>query len=192
MYAAIRKTNEGYAATYERILEHPPEKVWLALTDPSHIKDWFVRTELEPRAGGRYVEHHDHVGLSMEGQVTRFEPPRAFEHTWWGVTPEGEPDPRILWEIHPDKQGSRLVVTYLFPSLDGAHEALAGWEICIDILAAILDGDDPDAHGPPQGTFANGEFTQRAPGKGLWKRREALEAEYQDMLATHPPARSDA
>lgn len=184
MYGAIRKTDDGYEATYERILTHPPEKVWRAITDPEHIKDWFVRTELEPRAGGRYVEHHDHVGMSMKGEVTRFEPPHAFEHTWWGETPEGEPGASILWEIHPHDEGSRLVMTYRFPSLEGAHGAMAGWHICIDVLVAVLDGADPDHHQPPQGEFSEGEFRALSPGCGHWERREELEQHYQDVVTT--------
>jgi len=183
MHAAIHKTDDGYEATYERLLKHPPAKVWRAITDPERVKDWFVRTELEPRVGGRYVEHHDHVGVSMEGTITRFDPPRAFEHTWWGQTPAGERDPRILWEIHPHGEGSRLVMTYRFPSLDGAHMAMAGWHICIDVLVAVLDGENPAAHLPPQGSFADGKFTVQIPGEGLWSRREALEAEYADNVA---------
>lgn len=186
VYGAIRKTDDGYEATYERILKHPPEKVWRSITEPARIKDWYVRTELEPRVGGHYVEHHDHVGMSMEGEVTRFEPPHAFEHTWWGDKPEGERDAAILWEIHPHEEGSRLVMTYRFPSLEGAHGAMAGWHICIDVLCAVLDGESPDAHQPPQGTFADGEFTSRTPGKGLWTRHEALEAEYADIVSASP------
>lgn len=179
----IEKTDDGYEATFERLLDHPPEKVWRAITDPEEIEKWFTRTELEPQEGGRYVEHHDHVGMSMEGEVTRFEPPHAFEHTWWADPEQGIPQASILWAIEPRETGSRLVVTYRFQTLEGAEGSMAGWHICLAVLEAVLDGEPPEDHTPPQGTFADGEFTLTEPGRGHWTRREALEGTYADRLA---------
>lgn len=183
MYGSIRKTTDGYEATYERLLRHPPEKVWQALTDPAHIKQWFVRTEIDPRVGGRIVEHHDHVGLSMAGEITRFDPPKTFEHTWWGEGPKDQPDSRVLWEIHREGEGSRLVMTYWLRSLEGVTGQMAGWHICLDVLEAVLDGTDPDLHGPPKGTFADGELHVETPGTGLWADREALDTHYDAVVA---------
>ncbi len=182
MYGSIRKTSKGYEATYERMLKHPPEKVWKAITDPAHIGEWFVRTELEPRVGGRIVEHHDHVGLSMSGRVTRFDPPRAFAHTWEAEDSANEPEASILWEIHPDGNGSRLVMTYWLRSLDGAEGELAGWHICLDVLSAVLDGAHRSEHGPPRGTFTGGQLHVEAPGTGLWAGREELDRHYGNLV----------
>lgn len=182
----LRKTKDGYEATFERVLDQPPEKVWKALTDPEEIEAWFVRTELEARVGGRYVEHHDHVGMSMEGEVTHWDPPRAFGHTWWADPDGGYQEASILWEITPEGAGSRLIMTHRFKDLEGADGIMAGWHICIDILEAILDGDAPDDHAPPQGEFADGQFTATTPGKGHWSKREELEGTYARRLEKGP------
>lgn len=174
----VEKTDDGYEATFERVLDHPPEKVWKALTDPEEIEKWFVRTELEPREGGSYVEHHDHVGLSMEGEITHWDPPRVFGHTWWADPDGAYEEASILWEITPEGSGSRLVMTHQFKELEGAEGTMAGWHICLDVLQAVLEGQPPEAHAPPQGEFADGQFSQTEPGKGHWTKRGELEEAY--------------
>lgn len=182
----MQQIEDGYEATFERVLDQPPEKVWKALTDPEEIETWFVRTELEPRVGGRYVEHHEHVGMSMEGEVTRWDPPHAFGHTWWADPDGGYQEASILWEITAEGSGSRLVMTHRFKDIEGADGIMAGWHICIDVLEAVLDGQAPEDHAPPQGEFAHGTFTPTAPGKGHWTKREALEETYAEKIPMHP------
>lgn len=183
----IRKTKEGYESVFERRLAHPPERVWAMLTEPALIPRWYVRTELEPRAGGRIVEHHDHAGVSMAGVVTRYEPPRVFEHTWWEDEAEGRVAGSLRWELFPDGAGTRLVLTNRFRRLEGAHGSMAGWHICLDVLAAVLDGADPAAHAPPQGVFADGRFTETRAGRGRWADRARLEEGYKRYLAGARP-----
>jgi len=38
--AHIRKDGENWALVLVRELRHSPEKVWLALTDPAHLREW--------------------------------------------------------------------------------------------------------------------------------------------------------
>lgn len=187
----LEKTDDGYEATFERTLDHPPETVWKAITDPDEIETWFVRTELEPRKGGRYVEHHDHVGLSMEGEVTRFEPPHAFEHTWWAEPDQGITEASMLWELTPEGQGTRLVMHFRFQELENQIGSLAGWHVCLDVLEAVLDGEPPEDHAPPQGTFSGGEFTATEPGRGHWTRAEDLEGEYARHVDAMVPGGED-
>lgn len=178
----IRKTKDGYEAVFERRLHHPPERVWAMLTDVSNIRKWYVRTELEPRVGGRMVEHHDHVGMSAICRVTRYEPPRVFEHTWWEDEETRRVADSIRWEIFPEGTGSLVILRHRFRELTGAQGSMAGWHILLDILAEVLEGADPGAHAPPRGSFADGRFTQTQPGRGRWIMHERLEAEYKAYL----------
>lgn len=178
------QTSDGPAVVFERTFEHPIDRVWSALTEPEEIRQWFVRTDIEPRVGGRIVEHHDHVGVSMAGEVTRFEPPRVFEHTWWADETAGTIMGKILWELFPtDEGGTRLVMTNLVLHPAGINGAMAGWHICLDILADVLGGGDPAAHAPPQGALADGRLQETAAAKGHWARREALEGAYAKDIA---------
>lgn len=183
----VRKLDSGYEIVFERRLHHAPERVWAMITDPSEIGKWYARTELEPRVGGRIVEHHDHVGFSMTGEVTRFEPPRVFEHAW----SMGEGSERvswsILWDLVEEGAGTRLVLRNRFGALDGAHGTLAGWHVCLDVMRDVLDGADPSAHAPPRGTFSDGRLVQTEPGRGRWADRERLEDEYRAYVAKLAP-----
>jgi hypothetical protein len=38
--AEIRKDGEKWTLILVRELRHPPEKVWQALTDPAHLREW--------------------------------------------------------------------------------------------------------------------------------------------------------
>jgi uncharacterized protein YndB with AHSA1/START domain len=84
-----RKTPDGYEVIFERYILHPSERVWAMLTGPENIETWFcARVDIDHRLGGRMVEHHDHVGVDVHGEVTRWEPPRVFEHSWWFGEPK--------------------------------------------------------------------------------------------------------
>src|SRR5277367_2461383 len=38
--AQVRKDGEKWTLILVRDLRHPPEKVWQALTDPAHLREW--------------------------------------------------------------------------------------------------------------------------------------------------------
>src|SRR5262249_277460 len=38
--AQVRKDGENWTLILVRELRHPPEKVWQALTDPAHLREW--------------------------------------------------------------------------------------------------------------------------------------------------------
>ena len=38
--AQVRKDGENWTLIPVRDLRHPPEKVWQALTDPAHLREW--------------------------------------------------------------------------------------------------------------------------------------------------------
>jgi uncharacterized protein YndB with AHSA1/START domain len=38
--AHVRKDGEKWTLIIVRELRHPPEKVWQALTDPAHLREW--------------------------------------------------------------------------------------------------------------------------------------------------------
>jgi len=38
--ARIQKNGEKWTLILVRELRHPPEKVWQALTDPAHLREW--------------------------------------------------------------------------------------------------------------------------------------------------------
>jgi uncharacterized protein YndB with AHSA1/START domain len=176
-----RKIPDGYEVIFERHIPHPPERVWAMLTEPAMIETWFcARVDIALRLGGKMVEHHDHVGVDVRGEVTRWEPPRVFGHSWW-FGGSREPQGTVVWELFPEASGTRLVLTHRRESLD--EGGVAGAHVCLDVLYAVLDGADPKAHLPPVGEFRDGEFVQTRAGRGLWANREKLEREYRHDFA---------
>jgi uncharacterized protein YndB with AHSA1/START domain len=116
---------------FERVLRHPPERVWSALTKADELAAWHPSPfELEPRAGGvvRYLPPFDHaVG---EGTVIAYEAGRLLAYTW------GEDE--LCWELRPHHDGTLLVLTHTFDDHFKAARDAAGWHLCLDALAGAL------------------------------------------------------
>jgi uncharacterized protein YndB with AHSA1/START domain len=178
-----RRSRAGYEVVFERRLRQTPAHVWTMLTEPGNIERWFcARVEIDGRLGGKIVEHHDHVGVDVHGEVTRWEPPRVFEHTWWFGDANAAPMGTVCWALFPEEPGTRLVLTHRRQSLDAG--GIAGAHAYLDVLCAVLDGADPKAHAAPEGEFRDGEFVETRPGRGRWADREELEQEYERAFAS--------
>jgi uncharacterized protein YndB with AHSA1/START domain len=109
---------------FERLLPHPVEKVWPALTGPG-----------EPAVGGPPPAPAT-AGHLAAGTLTEVEPHEVLEYTW--------PAGRVRWELtggHP--AGTRVVLTQTPPDGDPVP-ALAAWHARLDVLAARLRGSTDD------------------------------------------------
>jgi len=90
----------------------------------------YLAIELELTPDGHVPGMHVH-------QVTDWDPPRLLGYTW---AKEGERPDHLLWELHPHDDGCLLVLTHTFEDRLKAARDGAGWHICLDALAAELDG----------------------------------------------------
>lgn len=90
-------------------LEHPPQRVWRALTDERLLPQWFADTKLEPRAGSRFrLRPEDLPGLDgpVEGEVIGIDEPRRISMQWH----EDALQTRVIWELTPTDEGCRLAL----------------------------------------------------------------------------------
>ena len=130
MGAQVQKEGEKWTLILVRELRHSPEKVWQALTDPAHLREWapFV-TDASLDTAGTTV-NLTWVGTSQvsETSVTRADAPRMLEY--------GD----IRWELQALGSGTRLT---LWHSIDRRFIAwgAAGWHICFDVLDGLLAGE---------------------------------------------------
>ncbi len=133
--AQVQKDGEKWTLILVRELRHSPEKVWRALTDPAHLREW------APFDADRSL---DTVGSTVkltlvgaptpqvsETRVTRAEAPRVLEYDWGGND--------IRWELEPTGLGTRLTLWYNFDRRFISWSA-AGWHICLDVLDHLLGG----------------------------------------------------
>ena len=135
----------------ERTLElnHPPERVWQALTTAEGLGTWFGhRAEIDLRVGGKVAlawVSGDTATLTIE----RLEPHRVFGYTWaiYGLP---EDDPRrtyVEFTLEPTGTGTtlRMVETGFAQLPDAEHKAAFpgntdGWTRELGELIAYLDG----------------------------------------------------
>jgi uncharacterized protein YndB with AHSA1/START domain len=135
--AHIEKDGEKWTLVLVRELRHPPEKVWLALTDPAHLREWAPFD-----ADGSLGRVGTTVKLTTVGAptprltettVARADAPNLLEYNW------GDFDMR--WELEDLGRGTRLT---LWTNIDRRFIAMgaAGWHICFDVLDRLL-GETP-------------------------------------------------
>ncbi|HEY4428593.1 MAG TPA: SRPBCC family protein [Solirubrobacteraceae bacterium] len=143
--ATLLEEDGRAALRFERILTHPPDRVWRALTERAELTAWHPTPfELEPVLGAPIrFQPPASVPDWPEGRVTACEPPRLLAHTW------GEDS--LRWELEPHPEGSRLTLTHSFDDRFKAARDAAGWELCLAALMASLDGvAPPPAAGPDE------------------------------------------
>jgi uncharacterized protein YndB with AHSA1/START domain len=145
-----------------------PEKVWRALTDPAHLREWApfeadgsmgtVGTAVKLTTVGAPTPH------VSETTVTRADAPKLLEYNWGGND--------IRWELEALGGGTRLT---LWHSIDRRFISMgaAGWHICFDVLDHVLSGT-------PIGRIVGPEAMKF----GGWQR---LSAEYAKQFAVETP-----
>ena len=159
--AQIRKDGEKWTLILVRELRHSPEKVWQALTDPAHLREW-APFETDGSLGTVGTVNLTWVGApdAPETKVTRADAPKVLEYN----------DTR--WELEAVGGGTRLT---LWHNIDRRFISMgaAGWHISFDVLDRLLSGT-------PIGRIAGGEAMKF----GGWQR---LNAEYAKQFGVETP-----
>ena len=127
--AQVRKDGEKWTLILVRELRHSPEKVWQAITDPVHLREWapFDADGSLGTVGATVKLTWVGTGQTTETKVTEADPPHVLEF--------GD----IRWELEASNVGTRLT---LWHSIDRRFISwgAAGWHICFDVLARLLAG----------------------------------------------------
>lgn len=130
----ISKEKDGYKVVFERLLSHPIETVWNAITNPEELKFWFTDIEMDFRPGGKITfRFRDKEKTASYGEIVSIEPPHKFVWTW-----EGE---LAVWELTAvGEHTTRLIFAYSKLTADYAVNAPAGFHDLLDLLVERLDG----------------------------------------------------
>jgi len=130
-----QKGEEKWTLILVRELRHPPEKVWQAITDPVHLREWAPFD-----ADGNLGTVGSTVKLTTVGApalrvtettVTRADAPNVLEYKWGGFD--------MRWELEAFGSSTRLT---LWTNIGNRFIAMgaAGWHICFDVLDRFLAG----------------------------------------------------
>jgi uncharacterized protein YndB with AHSA1/START domain len=127
----VRKDGEKWTLILVRQLRHSPEKVWQALTDPAHLREW-APFETDGSLGAVGTVKLTWMGTArpLETRVTRADAARVLEY--------GD----MRWELEAlggDTGGTRLT---LWHNINGRFISMgaAGWHISFDVLDRLLSG----------------------------------------------------
>jgi uncharacterized protein YndB with AHSA1/START domain len=127
--AEVRKDGERWTLILVRELRHSPEKVWQALTDPAHLREWapFEVDGSLDKVGTTVKLTWVGAPKPLETTVTRADAPKVLEYN----------DTR--WELEPLGGGTRLT---LWHNIDRRFISMgaAGWHIALDVLDYLLSG----------------------------------------------------
>jgi uncharacterized protein YndB with AHSA1/START domain len=163
----------------ERMLPGPIERVWTYLTESEKRGRWLAAGDMGAQKGApiELLFHNAKLSapsdqppqkyagysgpLTMVGTIAECDPPRRLSLVWG----EAGPDPSIVtFELEPAGERVRLVLTHRrLGSRDGLLSVSAGWHAHIGILAALLEGREPES---------------------FWATHTRLEAEYDRRLGT--------
>jgi uncharacterized protein YndB with AHSA1/START domain len=131
--AEVRKDGEKWTLILVRELRHSPEKVWQALTDPAHLREWapFEADGSLGTVGSTAKLTWVGTPTSMEARVTRADAPKLLEYNLGGND--------MRWELEALGGGTRLTLRTI---LDRRFISMgaAGWHIAFDVLDRLLGG----------------------------------------------------
>ena len=166
--AEVQKEGDKWTLVLVRELRHPPAKVWKAITDPEHLREW-APFDADRNLGTVGTARLSTVGvptpLVSETEVKRADPPRTLEYSWGG----GD----IRWELEPLGNGGTRLTLWHNINRGFISMGAAGWHICFDVLDRHL-ADQPIGRivGPEVMKF------------GGWQR---LNAEYAKQFGVETP-----
>lgn len=99
------------AIVVERYLNHPPEKVWRALTEGPLLERWLMPGDFQAVVGHRFTFRADPVpnwnGVT-EGEVLEVEPHRQLVYRWHTAGAAGRLETLVTWTLTPIPAGTRL------------------------------------------------------------------------------------
>ena len=128
--AQVKKGGDKWTLILVRELRHSPEKIWKAITDPVHLREWAPFDVDGPVDQLGATVKLTWVGnpASFDVKVIRVEAPRVLEF--------GD----MRWELEPIVGGTRLT---FWANIDRRFVSwgAAGWHISFDVLDRLLAGE---------------------------------------------------
>jgi uncharacterized protein YndB with AHSA1/START domain len=123
-----------------QFIDHPPAKVWKALTDPETHAKWWAAGDVKAVVGHRFT-----LDMGLWGQqpceVLAVEPERLLSYSFARNTL----DSTITWRLEPENHGTRLHLEHSGFDLDSplGKKVFAGmgggWPFVLERIAPAID-----------------------------------------------------
>ena len=135
----------------ERLLPHPPEKVWRALTQPALIARWLLDNDFKPEVGHRFAfrakPQPGWTGIT-NCEVKTVEPLRRLVYTWGdGTETDNGLKTVVTWTLAPEAGGTRVRMEQsgFRPEDENNYRGAAyGWQRFIAALERVVGGPHPE------------------------------------------------
>lgn len=137
-------TPEIRTVVVERLVAHPPEKIWRALTQPHLIKEWLMDSDFQLVEGRKFTfrnQPRPDVTVVVDCQVLTVEPHRSLSYSWAAYGLESV----VTFTLEPTEAGTlvRMEQTGFRRDQDAAYKgANASWKqfmARLEQLVATLD-----------------------------------------------------
>jgi uncharacterized protein YndB with AHSA1/START domain len=129
-HAVLLERDGRSTLRFERLLPHPRERVWSALTERDELGAWHP-TPFSIEADGvvAYLPADGAPELPT-GRLLAIEPPRLLVHSWGGD--------ELRWTLQEHEQGCLLTLEHSFGERFKAARDGAGWHLCLHALCSSL------------------------------------------------------
>jgi uncharacterized protein YndB with AHSA1/START domain len=139
--------SQSESISFELDLDHSPEKVWRALTDPDLLREWLlpvVGLDLEPGAAFRFeAEPQPGWDGTVNCRFLEIEPQRKLRYSWV----VGDIDTVVTFTLAPTASGTRLSLVQSGFRPDQKRNfggARYGWKMMggklVELLAKMSNG----------------------------------------------------
>lgn len=123
----------------ERVLNHPSDKVWRALTQPHLVREWLLEGDIRAEEGHQFAFATGFGQIDCE--VQEVEPGQKIAYSWEALGLESV----VTWTLidQGDSTLLRMEQTGFRPDQAQAYGgAYGGWKRFVGNLETLLDADD--------------------------------------------------
>jgi uncharacterized protein YndB with AHSA1/START domain len=137
--------SETRTLVVERLIPHPPEKIWRALTQGALLEEWLMKNDFTPTVGARFTfrtQPMPHWNGVVECEVLAIEPHRRLSYSW-NAGDGKKLYTTVTWTLTQVDGGTQLRMEQsgFGPQDDNNYKGAAyGWQHMFDALEKLLAG----------------------------------------------------